>query len=95
MIDLINNKLNCPVIYLDQDLVKNVINQPQQQSTIEFNAVDLTISKQFNTTNSSIIDKHKHIVWEIGENYDTFIYLKQSVLEVFILIFSFYLFTIK
>lgn len=95
MIDLINNKLNCPVIYLDQDLVKNVINQPQQQSTIEFNAVDLTISKQFNTTNSSIIDKHKHIVWEIGENYDTFIYLKQSVLEVFILIFSFYLFTIN
>jgi hypothetical protein len=81
MIDLINNKLNCPVIYLDQDLVKNIINQ-SQLSTIELNAVDLSISKQFSTTNSSIIDKHKHIVWEIGENYDTFIYLKQSVMEV-------------
>jgi len=30
---------------------------------------------------SSTVDKHKRIVWEIGENYDTLVYLRQAVLK--------------
>ncbi len=30
---------------------------------------------------SSAIDKHRKILWEIGENYDTYIYVKRSVIE--------------
>lgn len=53
VLDLINNKLGYPVVYVDSD-------------------VKLC---------SSTVDRHKRIVWEIGENYDTLVYLRQAVLK--------------
>jgi hypothetical protein len=53
VLDLINNKLGYPVVYVDSD-------------------VKLA---------SATVERHKRIVWEIGENYDTLVYLRQAVLK--------------
>ncbi len=53
VLDLINNKLGYPVVYVDSDV----------------------------KLSTSTVDRHKRIVWEIGENYDTLVYLRQAVLK--------------
>jgi hypothetical protein len=86
MLDLINKKLNCPVVYFDQDfIVSNIAKASNENVSNRANATSSSSSSSTSSSSkfsNSVIDKHRRIMWEIGENYDTFGFLKQSVVEV-------------
>ena len=43
---------------------------------------------------SNIFEKHRRIAWEIGENYDTYVYVKRATVEVSLSEINIYLFLI-
>lgn len=77
ILDLINSKLECPVVYFDQDL----LSEPTTTSSANSAENNKAKKEVFLSSTYSTVDNHRRIVWEIGENYDTFIYLKQATAE--------------
>lgn len=88
ILDLINTKLECPVVYFDQEWFLQQQEQIIMSPTNSSNSSVLSRlsksplqSKNTDSVSLSFIDNHKRILWEIGENYDTFVYIKHDVTE--------------
>lgn len=83
IIDLINTKLDCPVVYFDQEWFLQLISLNSLDSKKK--SKTSLLSKSFDSSgysSCSFIENHRQILWEIGENYDTFVFIKQGVTEV-------------
>ena len=77
IIDLVNKRLKCPLVYFDQMLLlqtsESASAAPHSPASSQ---ADLHLASTY-----SIVDKHRKIVWEIGENFDTFVQLRKSAFE--------------
>lgn len=87
ILDLINTKLECPVVYFDQEFLFSTPISTDNKASPNANTSNSSSSNGTSGKSNTILDIHKRIVWEIGENYDTFIYLKLGVIEVYFLNF--------
>ena len=69
VLDCVNKKLKCPLVFLDQDLIANHLPTSGDSSDPASKSpqADLRLAPTY-----SFLDKHRQIVWEIGENFDTF-----------------------
>jgi hypothetical protein len=70
--DLVNKKLKCPLVYFDQESLLQQLSSFNDLNNISSQA-DLKLAPTY-----SITDKHRQIVWEMGENYDLFIDLRKK-----------------
>ena len=67
-----NKKLKLPLIYFDQELLLHAPLSPNDLNQTSSQA-DLKLAPTY-----SISDKHRQIVWEIGESYDKFVELRKN-----------------
>ncbi|CAF0877343.1 unnamed protein product [Brachionus calyciflorus] len=81
ILDLLNTKLDCPVVYFDQEWFMRVQELLQATSASPNKSFSKSPLKVNNLVSVSFIDTHKRILWEIGENYDTFVYIKHDVTD--------------
>lgn len=79
ILDLLKNKLDCPVAYFDLEWFMQVQEMLNSALPKNFSKSPLKVTSLIST---SFIDNHKRILWEIGENYDTFVYIKNDVTYV-------------
>jgi hypothetical protein len=73
IIELLNRRLKCPLVYFDQNLLVH-------QIPVNGASGDSVSSAAF-TPNYSIVNKHRQVVWEIGENFETFVNLRKEAYE--------------
>lgn len=80
ILGLLKNRLDCPVVYFDLEWFMQV--QEMLQTTSPNKKISKSPLNVNNLITTSFIDNHKRILWEIGENYDTLVYLKNDVKDV-------------
>ncbi|RNA31261.1 furry -like protein [Brachionus plicatilis] len=85
ILDLLKNKLDCPVVYFDLEWFMQV--QEMLQSTLPNKNFGKSPLKVTSLISTSFIDNHRRILWEIGENYDTFVYIKHDITDKFFIKF--------
>lgn len=80
ILGLLKNRLDCPVVYFDLEWFMQL--QEMLQTATPNKKSSKSPLNVSNLITTSFIDNHKRVLWEIGENYDTLVYLKHDVKDV-------------